>query len=279
MQNKLCILTFFILLSGVAFAQNDSLSFEDKLRLSSRDCAHSHICCLVNCACCPNYGKTILNLKNPSDSLSHIAFGQDSLLLVKDSLVNIISTLNGKYPEHTSTVPPIYKNNYVLNEQEKDSVLNAVYTSEKTQQLLYRYGALKTMNVIQRVKNEEIFSPENHIRLVSILSLATTPSETKKELLIAKIEYDHKRTTKDVVHHFCGTSSISRSAEIIEIHSKEAAITTFIESMNDETWLNFSEMLMVFIPVNKNRKPLKKNETKISIGEKLTKCIRPKFKK
>lgn len=135
------------------------------------------------------------------------------------------------------------------------------------------------MNVIKRVKNEEIFIPANHIRLVSILSSAITPSETKKQLLITKIEYDHRGTTKEVPHHFCGINSLSRSAEIIEIHSKDAAIVTSIESINDETFLNFAEMLMVFIPVNKNGKPSKKNETKISVGEKLTKIYQTKIQK
>ena len=207
-------------------------------------------------------------------SLSHFAFGQDSLVVAKDSLANIISTLNGKYPEHKPSVPPIYKNNYVLNEKEKDSVLNTVYISEKTQNLLYRYGEIKVLNAYRRIKNEEIFLPENQICLVSILSAAATPPETKKELLIGKIEYDHKRTTNDVAYH-----SISRSAEIIEIHSKEAAITTFIESVNDETLFNFSEMLMVFIPVNKNGKPPKKGETKIQLDEKLTKIRKTKIQK
>jgi len=278
MKTKTFILTFYILFSHIAFGQSDSLSFEDKIRLTYRDCAHSHICCQVICPCCPNAEKIILNLKAPSDSLSHIAFGQDTLVVAKDT-ANIFSVLNGKYPEHKATVPPIYKNNYILNEQEKDSILNAVYASENTQKLLYRYGELKTLNVIQRVKNEEIFLYENHIHLVSILSSSTTPWETKQELLIGKIEYDLIRTTKDVTHHFCGTSSTSSSAKIIEIHSKDKAITTFIESINDEKLLNFSEMLMVFIRVKKNGKPIKKNEAKIQLDEKLTKIQQSKIQK
>ena len=115
--------------------------------------------------------------------------------------------------------------------------------------------------------------------MLSILSSSTTPWETKQELLIGKIEYDLIRTTKDVTHHFCGTSSTSSSAKIIEIHSKDKAITTFIESINDEKLLNFSEMLMVFIRVKKNGKPIKKNEAKIQLDEKLTKIQQSKIQK
>ncbi len=54
-------------------------------------------------------------------SLSHFAFGQDSLVKAKGN-ANLIATLGGNYTvQNTSSLPPIYKNTYVLSQHEKDS--------------------------------------------------------------------------------------------------------------------------------------------------------------
>lgn len=220
---KTKLLTFLMLFSGVVFAQNDSLSFEDRLRLSSRDCAHSHICCQVNCACCPNFGKTILNLKNPSDSLSHFPFGQDSLVVAKDSFVNIISTLNGKYPEPESSIPPIHKNTYVLSKQEKDSIWNAIFSEDKTQDLFQRFQASKDIR---------IYLIENQINLFAVLNSNSVNSKTKTELLLGKFEYDQKHPTENKYIQTFGTCGLGRP-EIIEISSKEKAVTDYLNNYNN----------------------------------------------
>ena len=66
---KNLIILISILITSFAFGQIDSLSFEEKVSLSSRDCAHSHICCQVKCPCCPNYGKIDFGPNIPLDSL------------------------------------------------------------------------------------------------------------------------------------------------------------------------------------------------------------------
>lgn len=224
MQNKLYILTFLILFSAVAFGQKDSLSFQDTRSLFSSDCAHSHICCQVNCPCCPNYGKTILNLKASSDSLSHIAFGQDSLVVAKDSLLNIISTLNGKYPEHkTPSLPPIYKNTYVLSKEEKDSIWNAVFSEDKTQDLFQRF---------QTSKDERIYLIENQINLFAVLNSNSVNSKIKTELLLGKFEYDQKHPTENKYIQTFGICGLGRP-EIIEISSKEKAVTNYLNNYNN----------------------------------------------
>lgn len=223
MKQKL--FTFFILLfiSHFAFGQNDSISFEDKFRLSSRDCAHSHICCQTDCPCCPNYGKTILNLKASSDSLSNFAFGQDSLVVAKDSFINIISTLNGKYPEPKSSIPPIYKNTYVLSKEEKDSIWNAIFSEDKTQDLFQHF---------QVSKNERIYLIENQINLFAVLNSNSVNSKTKTELLLGKFEYDQKHPTENKYIQTFGTCGLGRP-EIIEISSKEKAVTDYLNNYNN----------------------------------------------
>lgn len=223
MKTKLYILTFLILFSAVAFGQKDSLSFQDTQRLFSSDCAHSHICCQVNCPCCPNFGKTILNLKNPSDSLSDIAFGQDSLLVAKDSFINIISTLNGKYPEPKSSIPPIYKNTYVLDKQEKDSIWNAIFSEDKTQDVF---------QLFQASKDERIYLIENQINLFAVLNSNSVNSKLKTELLLGKFDYDQKHPTKNKYIQTFGICGLGRP-EIIEISSKEKAITSYLNNYNN----------------------------------------------
>ena len=78
------------------FGQNDSLSFEEKVRLPYRDCAHSHICCQVKCPCCPNYGKIDFGPNIPLDSLQ-IEFAQKVYSLEKTYLrvkINPTDTIN-----------------------------------------------------------------------------------------------------------------------------------------------------------------------------------------
>lgn len=78
------------------FGQNDSLSFEEKVHLPYRDCAHSHICCQVKCPCCPNYGKIDSGPNIPLDS-SQIEFAQKVYSLERTYLkenINPIETIN-----------------------------------------------------------------------------------------------------------------------------------------------------------------------------------------
>lgn len=209
---KNLIVLILILITNFAFGQVDSLSFEERLLLRTRDCAHSHICCQTDCPCCPNYGK-----------IDSFAFGQDSLMVAKDS-VNIFSVLNGKYPEHkTPSLPPIHKNTYVLDKQEKDSIWNAIFSEDKTQDLLQHF---------QASKDERIYLIENQINLFAVLNSNSVNSKLKTELLLGKFEYDQKHPTENKYIQTFGTCGLGRP-EIIEISSKEKAITSYLNNYNN----------------------------------------------
>lgn len=93
---KNLIILISILITNFAFGQIDSLSFEEKVQFSSRDCAHSHICCQVKCPCCPNYGKIDFGPNIPLDSLQ-IKFAQRIYSLEKTYLqknINPTDTIN-----------------------------------------------------------------------------------------------------------------------------------------------------------------------------------------
>lgn len=156
--------------------------------------------------------------------LSHFTFGQDSLVVAKDLFVNIISTLNGNYPEPKSSIPPIYKNTYVLNKQEKDSIWNAVFSESKTQDLFQRF---------QTLKDKKIYLVENQINLFAVLNSKSVTSKTKTELLVGKFEYDQEYSNENRYIQTFGTCGLGRP-EIIEISSKENAITSYLNNYNNE---------------------------------------------
>lgn len=96
MKTKLYTLVLLLFLSHFAFGQSNSLNFEDKIRLRSSDCAHSHICCQVKCPCCPNYGKIDFGPNIPLNS-QQIKFAQEVYTLEKTYLrekVNPTDTIN-----------------------------------------------------------------------------------------------------------------------------------------------------------------------------------------
>lgn len=157
-------------------------------------------------------------------SLSHFAFGQDSLVVAKDSFINIISTLNGKYPEPKSSIPPIYKNTYVLNKQEKDSIWNTIFSENKTQDLFQNF---------QTSKDEKIYLVENQINLFAVLNSNSVNSKTKTELLLGKFKYDQKYSTENKYIQTYGTCGLGRP-EIIEISCKEKAITSYLNNYNNK---------------------------------------------
>lgn len=194
--------------------------------------------------------------------ISNFGFGQDSLFVVKEVKSN--TTYN-------------YRNRYSLSRIEVDSILNAVYLSEKTQKLLYRYGEIKALNAFNKIKNEDIFLIENHINLVSILSSDSVQSEIKQNLLIEKISYDSRKTPFNPPNNnFCRV--FSNSTKAIDINSKDLAITEFIKEVNDEKFLNFSEMLMVFHKINKKGKFIRQ-DSEVSSSKKIAKIKNAKIKK
>ncbi|WLD23268.1 hypothetical protein NU10_11195 [Flavobacterium dauae] len=156
-------------------------------------------------------------------SLSHFAFGQDSLVVAKDSFLNIISTLNGKYPEPKSSIPPIYKNTYVLDKQEKDSIWNAIFSEDKTQDVFQHF---------QASKDERIYLLENQINLFAVLNSHSVNSKVKTELLLGKFEYDQKHPTEIKYIQTFGICGLGRP-KIIEISSKEKAITSYLNNYNN----------------------------------------------
>src|SRR5690606_17356607 len=164
--------------------------------------------------------KTKFNIFLLLVSISQFAFGQDTIVVVKDTIIT--SFLNGKYPEYKSSVPPIYKNTYTLNKQEKDSIWNAVFSENKTQDLF---------KLFQKSKDEKIYLIENQINLFAVLNSNAVNSKLKIKLLLGKLEYDqkHYKTNQylQTVGGFCGLGR----PEIIEISSKEKAITSYLDKV------------------------------------------------
>lgn len=155
-------------------------------------------------------------------SLSHFSFGQDSLVVTKDT-VKLTSFLNGNYPQHNSGVPPIYKNTYVLSKQEKDSIWNAIFTEDKTQDLYYRF---------QSSKDKGIYLQENQIYFFAVLNSNAVNSKLKTELLLGKFEYDPQNSSDNKYNQTFGTCGLGRP-EIIEISSKEKAMANYLNNYND----------------------------------------------
>jgi len=178
--------------------------------------------------------------------LSGIVFGQDTLL-VKDFQ---------KKDE--------YVNEYVIKQNEKDSIFNVVFSDDKTQQLLKSYTS---------ENNEDILLVENQFNLVSILISDLTDFETKKSLLINKIKFDQKRPLFIVADYRVYPLE---KQKIRKINSKEWAITDFIKSYNDERFVNFSGMLMVF---SKKNKKIKVKDEIIAIDKKIDRIQKTKIKK
>src|SRR5690606_17071933 len=162
--------------------------------------------------------KTKLNIFLLLVFLSQFVFGQDTIVVVKDTIITFF--LNGKYPEPKSSVPPIYKNTYTLNKQEKDSIWNAVFSENKTQDLF---------KLFQKSKDEKIYLIENQINLFAVLNSNAVNSKTKTELLLGKLEYDQKHTTENKYLQTYGTCGFGGRPEIIEISSKEKAITSYLD--------------------------------------------------
>lgn len=150
--------------------------------------------------------------------LSHFALGQDSLLVAKNSLVNLISPLNGKDPQLESSLPPIYVNTYVLSKKEKDSIWIIIFKENKTQQMFKNF---------QTSKDEKIYLVKNQINLFAILNSNIVDSRTKTELLIGKFKYDQKHSAENKYIQTYGTCGLGRP-KIIEISSKEKATVNFL---------------------------------------------------
>lgn len=130
MKIKLFTFLFLLSLSHFALGQNDSLSFGDKLRLSSRDCTHSHICCQTDCPCCPNFPLDSLQIKfaqqiyslektylretiNPTDTIS---IGHKKYLLKFVERIGMAPTYN-EYLQFASNITyscTQYGNDYIV---------------------------------------------------------------------------------------------------------------------------------------------------------------------
>lgn len=182
--------------------------------------------------------------------LSHFVFGQDSLLVAKNSLVNVISTLNGKDPQLESSYPPLYINTYVLSKKEKDSIWNTILNENKTQHLFKNF---------QTSKDEKIYLIKNQINLFAILNSNTVNSQTKTELLIGKFKYDQKYSTENKYIQTYGTCVLGR-LKIIQISSKEKATIAFLNiymnSIDYDNKINlFAQERIILIGVD-----LKKDE-------------------
>lgn len=153
-------------------------------------------------------------------SLSHVAFGQDSLVKAKDN-VNLLFTSGSIYPQHnTSSLPPIYKNTYVLSQHQKDSLWSVVFAEDKTQDLF---------RLFQTSKDDQFYLIENQINLFAVLNSKSVNSKIKTALLFGKLKYDQEHANVNNQTQIFGTCGLGRP-EIIEISSKEKAISSYFNN-------------------------------------------------
>lgn len=185
-------------------------------------------------------------------SLSHFAFGQDSLFIEKNSIKTSDLVITGVQ----SDTIYIRTNKYILNKSEKDSIFNSVYLQEKTQQLLNSY---ETKN------NKDIFLTENHFNFLSILNSNLVHYKKKRNLVIDRIKHDEQTilTKNRNVKTYCDRISPSKfnspnNKQPIRIeqpyYSKEETLTQFMNKIKIKEYIDFSYSYFLFIEVDYSKK-------------------------
>lgn len=118
-------------------------------------------------------------------SLSHIAFGQDTINannLVKGLEINSISGNPGAVDKNLVLVRK--HNDYVLTQQEKDSVWNFIYTNTITQNLLKEDP---------EIKSKKWYLPEHTQNLLAVLNVGTLGYKKRSEVIVKRIYADKER--------------------------------------------------------------------------------------
>ncbi|MCU7617064.1 hypothetical protein NZ698_07630 [Chryseobacterium sp. PBS4-4] len=167
-------------------------------------------------------------------------------MVAKNSLVNVISSLNGKGSQPESSFSPsLYINTYVLSKKEKDSIWNTIFSENKTQHLFKNF---------QTSKDEKIYLIKNQINLFAILNSNSVNSQSKTELLIGKFKYDQKYSTENKDIQTYGTYGLRRH-KIINISSKEKAsidfLNIYMNSIDSDNKINlFTQERIILIGVD-----------------------------
>lgn len=185
-------------------------------------------------------------------SLSHFAFGQDSILIIK----NAVKGLDLEKTGNQSDTIFIRENKYILNKSERDSIFNSVYLQEKTQQLLKNY---------EIENNKDIFLPENHFNFLSVLNSNLVHYKKKRNLLIDRIKHDEQtittknrniRTYSDRISISKPNSSNNKQSVKIEqpYYSKEETLVQFMNKVKVREYVDFSYSHFLFIEVDYSKK-------------------------
>lgn len=183
---------------------------------------------------------------------SGVAFGQDSILIIK----NAVKGLDLEKTGNQSDTIYIRKNKYVLNKSEKDSIFNSVYLQDKTQQLLKNY---------EMENDKDIFLAENHFNFLSVLNSNQVHYKKKKNLLIDRIKHDEEtilvknkniQTYSDRISSSKFNSSNNKQPIRVEqpYYSKEEIFTQFMNKVEVKEYIDFSYSHFLFIEVDYSKK-------------------------
>ncbi len=87
------------------------------------------------------------------------------------------------------------------------------------------------MRFVQTSQNDKIYWVENQINLFAVLNSKSVNSKTKTALLFGKFKYDQRNANANKYMQTFGTCGLGRP-EIIEISSKEKAISSYLNNYN-----------------------------------------------
>ncbi|PKP24666.1 MAG: hypothetical protein CVU03_11310 [Bacteroidetes bacterium HGW-Bacteroidetes-2] len=195
--------------------ENYSKSINDLARFTVFDCAHGHICCRVNCPCCPEKEQQIL-------------FGKQ-----------------------TDTVY-IKENKYVLSKSERDSIFNSVYLQEKTQQLLKSYETENNKNIFLAENHFNFLSVlnSNLVHHKKKRNLLIDRIKQDEQSILTKNK--NIKTSSDRISPSKFSSSDNKQSVRIEqpYYSKEETLVKFMDKVEIKEYIDFSYSHFLFVKVD-----------------------------
>lgn len=213
---------------------------------------------------------------------TNFGFGQDSLSFKSNKTNSLKPNINGIiFGSEVKDTIYVYKNLYVLNEKEKNSIFDSIHKTKKGRKLFKNY---------KRGNNDKILNYDNHIFLMATFNSKAVSYKIKQDLLIDKIKFDLQSTTKKVkyvtysdvisipekIPHISDEEIenmikvdklLKKRTVVIEkiTKSKKKAIDDFLEPLKSIKDIDFSDAALLFIDVKKTKEIEKSNINHITI--------------
>jgi len=155
-------------------------------------------------------------------SLSHFAFGQDTINYLKKFSLPICKILN-----ETQT---LLQNTYELNRQERDSIWLFIEEEDRTQALLNNWKYSQSI---------AIFHSQNLLHLMAVLNSKTVDRSIKQNLIIGKIEYDETQVKEgEDPYYIFSRCGLIEEPRFESYSSKKDAVQDYIRA-HSEVHTNF----------------------------------------